>query len=459
MGTANGLFLSSSHLHCSPCLQQDYRIPKVLRRWRESGRESALQLFNLLYTSTQIFHGTLNHELYCRLNQLPAPRLMIDGVWFSRPYGGISRVWNQILSTLNLDGFLSSQAPAICIVRGAPSLDLGFLQSLSMPSLDPLNLSALRSSASSSAMLANSWQADVFLSSWITSCDPLVFNGTQIGLLHDCIPERSSNPDSNLLHIRREWILRCSNVLSVSSSTATDLRYFFSGTPNSAPWCHPCPSLYSHLDLIPSPPSPLPDSFYACINDISPFLLLTGTSSIGSYKNPEAVARALHDTRLSHLSLLITGINASFYARSLEQKYPVLRGRIHSFGCSNTELIYLYQNAFAVVIPSRIEGFGLPALEALLFSTTPVITADSPGLREAAGEAALRFHPDRPDELANLLSLFLEPTTSSWLQRVLSLRRLNRISAMSSDLLGLSLCALARSSFDRSLTRSPSHDA
>lgn len=47
----------------------------------------------------------------------------------------------------------------------------------------------------------------------------------------------------------------------------------------------------------------------------------------------------------------------------------------------------LYAGAAVVIVPSRHEGFGLPALEALAFGT-PVVASDIPAVREAAGPGA-----------------------------------------------------------------------
>ncbi len=44
--------------------------------------------------------------------------------------------------------------------------------------------------------------------------------------------------------------------------------------------------------------------------------------------------------------------------------------------------------ATALVLPSRLEGFGLPLLEAFHFGT-PVIHSDTPALIEVAGDAGL----------------------------------------------------------------------
>ena len=97
----------------------------------------------------------------------------------------------------------------------------------------------------------------------------------------------------------------------------------------------------------------------------------------------------------------------------------------------------------AVVIPSRIEGFGLPAIEVMAAGGTPLI-ADSRGLREAGAEAALRFCPDQVGQLVALIALLLDPCERDWLQGQLSTRQLLRLQRLYPDLLGLALLVQAR---------------
>lgn len=58
-------------------------------------------------------------------------------------------------------------------------------------------------------------------------------------------------------------------------------------------------------------------------------------------------------------------------------------------------LIRLYQNALALVFPSRNEGFGLPALEAMACGC-PVLAAHAGALPEVCGEAGVLLPPDDP---------------------------------------------------------------
>jgi len=66
------------------------------------------------------------------------------------------------------------------------------------------------------------------------------------------------------------------------------------------------------------------------------------------------------------------------------------------------QLVYLYQNAFCLVMPSFYEGFGLPILEAMHFSC-PVLASFSSSLPEVGGEACLYFNPEDINDLTEKL--------------------------------------------------------
>jgi glycosyltransferase involved in cell wall biosynthesis len=89
-----------------------------------------------------------------------------------------------------------------------------------------------------------------------------------------------------------------------------------------------------------------------------------------------------------------------------------LRDRVHAAGLEGDvrllgfvaadELEGLYAIATCVVLPSLYEGFGLPVLEAMSRGI-PVACSDIPAMRAAAGDAALGFAPDRPQDIAGSL--------------------------------------------------------
>ncbi|QSQ16294.1 glycosyltransferase family 4 protein [Myxococcus landrumensis] len=62
---------------------------------------------------------------------------------------------------------------------------------------------------------------------------------------------------------------------------------------------------------------------------------------------------------------------------------------------SEAEMPLFYGAAAALLLPSKYEGFGLPALEAMA-AGCPVLTSDAGSLPEVVGGAALRLSPDDP---------------------------------------------------------------
>jgi glycosyltransferase involved in cell wall biosynthesis len=73
---------------------------------------------------------------------------------------------------------------------------------------------------------------------------------------------------------------------------------------------------------------------------------------------------------------------------------------------TNQDLPAIYQSAEALIYPSVYEGFGIPILEAL-YSGVPVLTGTGSCLPETAGEAALFFNVNEPEELADHISKIL----------------------------------------------------
>lgn len=79
--------------------------------------------------------------------------------------------------------------------------------------------------------------------------------------------------------------------------------------------------------------------------------------------------------------------------RRLQQiaEAPACAGRVRFLGAvPDSALAELYRGAAAVVVPSRLEGFSLPALEALA-AGVPLVASDIAVHREVAGDAAWYF--------------------------------------------------------------------
>lgn len=86
----------------------------------------------------------------------------------------------------------------------------------------------------------------------------------------------------------------------------------------------------------------------------------------------------------------------------------ISRGELRLLGFVADELMpSLYAGAAAFCYPSRYEGFGLPALEAMA-SGVPVITANVTALPEVVGDAGIMLDPDDVEGLTERLRQLLE---------------------------------------------------
>ncbi|OGH24806.1 MAG: hypothetical protein A3B47_00195 [Candidatus Levybacteria bacterium RIFCSPLOWO2_01_FULL_39_24] len=129
------------------------------------------------------------------------------------------------------------------------------------------------------------------------------------------------------------------------------------------------------------------------------------------HKNLERLLEAFkildNDTKL-----VLVGKEDYFYKR-LRSKVAGMRLSDKTILLQNVadeELSSLYQNAKALILPSLMEGFGLPALEAMA-NKCLVLASDIPSLREICGNAALYFNPLSIDELTKKLNMVTSHTT------------------------------------------------
>ena len=146
--------------------------------------------------------------------------------------------------------------------------------------------------------------------------------------------------------------------------------------------------------------------------DASPFLLAVGCRP--GRKNLQCVLEALllvqqwnglAGATPAMPRLVLAGALRSSVRRFIDQpRFALIRSAIQLVASpSQAELIHLYQQARATVLPSFSEGWGLPASESLWLGT-PVLASDTPVMREVCGNLGLYFSPDKPEELARSIS-------------------------------------------------------
>jgi glycosyltransferase involved in cell wall biosynthesis len=136
-----------------------------------------------------------------------------------------------------------------------------------------------------------------------------------------------------------------------------------------------------------------------------PYLLTVGT--LEPRKNLGTLLAAFDRLggRAAELDLVVVG-GRGWHDREMLRALALRRplGHVHWLGyIPEHELISLYAGAELFVYPSRLEGFGLPVIEAMACGA-PVVASDVTALREVAADAACFVPPGDVDALAAAMS-------------------------------------------------------
>lgn len=134
---------------------------------------------------------------------------------------------------------------------------------------------------------------------------------------------------------------------------------------------------------------------------IRPYLL--AVSSIKYNKNYPRLIEAFAGAGVHEIDLVIVGeVEHPWEYRLMEEAIVRhdLRNRVHMVGHADHLTVRgLYEGALALVFPSLLESFGLPALEAMTYGV-PVIASEIEPLREVCGSAAVFVDPTSTQALA-----------------------------------------------------------
>ncbi len=233
--------------------------------------------------------------------------------------------------------------------------------------------------------------------------------GPQVVTIHDLFSlKREAGGDERLREVRArrhaEVVARASRILCVSEATARDVEALLH-VPRERLVVTPLGVTPEHRPIDPALAAPT----LARLGVRPPYVLFAGLAQ--PRKNLEAIARVFAGmaARREDLSLVLAGADGYPEGRlATILKETAATDRVRRLGYVGREdLPALYSSAACLLFPSRDEGFGLPALEAMACGC-PVVASDRGALPEVVGAGGLTFPPDAIDDLEEAASRLLE---------------------------------------------------
>jgi glycosyltransferase involved in cell wall biosynthesis len=209
------------------------------------------------------------------------------------------------------------------------------------------------------------------------------------------------------------WALtRATRIIAVSEATAQRIRAV---APEAAERVR---VTHNAAEAVFTPPAHLSEATHAAhaiIGSSAPYYLVVGKNE--PYKGHELALRAFaRVARDDELLVLIQRASSSTRLRELGQQLGIGKRLRFLSSVDGEELITLLQAAHALVHPSVVEGFGIPALEAMACGC-PVVGSDTAALVEVMGGAGLHAAVGDEQALAQAMTRLREPATRSELVR------------------------------------------
>jgi len=225
---------------------------------------------------------------------------------------------------------------------------------------------------------------------------PLLCACPQVTVFHDLqhkrLPEYFRWFDLPFWRFFLYWSARRSrSLIAVSDPTAADLLRFYPRTPKSK------------IAVIPHGVDP---EFARVRERRRQEKLLLAVSTLHPHKNLDGLLRAFAIFRKGHpeFRLTVCGMHGFFTGPLHDLRRSLgLEDAVEFPGWIPREQVYdLFARAWAFVYPSRFEGFGMPILEALA-AGVPSACANREPMSGIAGDAALKFDPESPEEMARVI--------------------------------------------------------
>ena len=214
--------------------------------------------------------------------------------------------------------------------------------------------------------------------------------------VHDMIPEIVPKTRRRLdfITMKRRYVSKADHIICDSESTKNDLLRIYGdvATPITVVYLGVDPGFRTDVPKI----GDFPDEYVVFVGNR------------GSYKDAATLLRALADVHAEfpELELVFVGGGPLTGEEARSIGALGLGSVVHQVSLNESQMASAYAHATLCVFPSRYEGFGLPALEAMACGT-PLVLADGSSLPEVGGDAAYYFPPGDSTALAVQMRLLL----------------------------------------------------
>ena len=319
------------------------------------------------------------------------PKVVVDGVFFQLFQTGIARVWRSLLEEWENTSFYNH---VVVLDRAGTAPKIPGIRYRTIPAY---NVNDLEGDRQLLQQICDEEGADLFISTYYTT--PM--STPSVMMVYDMIPETLGwdieHPNWRGKHHAIEY---ASSYLTISENTASDLVKFFPNISSESITVAHCGVKSS---FTPASVEEI-NQFKTNYGISKPYFLLVGAN--GGYKNAFLFFRAFAQLcSRGGFEIVCAGSQSLLKEdfRTYTSGSPV-----HILQLSDEELKAAYSGAIALVYPSKLEGFGLPILEAIACGC-PVITCPNASIPEVAGEAAIYVNDEDVSGMVNALCEVQKP--------------------------------------------------
>lgn len=227
---------------------------------------------------------------------------------------------------------------------------------------------------------------------------PILYRRPKVSTIHDFTLLNTYNPDKNWLVFHAKQLIgrfafyrvakTSQAILCPTNYTREELLRRYRVAPENVITTHLAGEMRT-TDVTP----------YPGLED-KPFIMYVGQQS--EYKNIARLGDAHQKLLAAHPDLQLVLVGKIDSAAKRNQTYfesKSYRNILFTGFTEDDQLNWLYKQTAAYVFPSRMEGFGLPGIEAMLMGA-PVVSSNATCLPEVYETAALYFNPLDVNDMA-----------------------------------------------------------